>query len=65
MRADGLAEQFEGASSEASPVAAPDAPPVESQTIIELLATIARLSADDIFSMDDHGCIRCRARFSF
>jgi hypothetical protein len=38
MRADGLAEQFEGASSEASPVAVPDTPPVESQTIVERLA---------------------------
>ena len=44
-----LAEQFESsrdALSDALPVVAvPDAPPVESQTIIELLATIARLGA--------------------
>jgi hypothetical protein len=43
-----LAEQFESsgdALSDALPVAVPDAPPVESQTIIELLATIARLTA--------------------
>ena len=46
-----LAEQFESsgdALSDALPVVAvPDAPPVESQTIIELLATIARLGAHD------------------